>query len=955
MENIKIREFERKTLQRSNELELYKDSFVIVPYMVSGYIDVTNRGVATHQVNPDDFETFKRVWTGNDAVIITWKDSITFNQDPTTKNKDFRVNYHLGEVLLGRLETHDDNVEINSDVSFSQYKSQQNVDSLTFRIDTYFTFSQKYYYYFYKFPEISKSMIYRVDKVEKDFIGNKLVAYVVTFKSLNQDIANTGTAKQQNIMPSAPGQGYLECIVEDATWPKRLGEAEFNKLQEGLDYYKFFDRYITTDLQKRLNRPVYKVVVKQFGASIPASVCFFGRKVLAGDDFRKFRSPSVIFPINLTSPSTTNFYNTQQNETNFYFGEFLPQLLFWKDWKEAIGGIFNATNDFKYEGELSFNYDDLKSTNDSSTTVDNAHYPNELYGVTTKDSSGAWNRTPWQFQMPLKVYDTTNSAGCEANYTVVNDKRAIHDHLFDSYWIQKTMKSMPLTTKNSLNFGNSLMSILTSGDFSMFNVFKLCVIGIGWASQKFLNKKNYQTYRGLVPCSLIDLNRKQTGKDMVYMNVFNSSKDSPASLFFNNATMNVAYQADLTDTFKPNDDNVIPELLTTLNIGQTTDENGKPITKNGKPYLLHGGTELVDNGDGFIIDQILIQSFSKGDISVEFLDRNNEVIWTGIYQSEGKWTDSFREIWTIKQTSVFGRENVFYSDVQPYPAPIPVINAEDKPKELPNFGMTLNMWHTTLQWDGGYYGFYPFPPKPQTIYDSPAFDSESDKWKQWCFFPDGNYSNPPCGFQGTSSPLFIYGDAKESFITSDYKFKEYVDFDPQNITKLGDVYSSFEDFIAHYKQITFRNVGTISWNNIWVNIALGPANTKINDVPYKEIECWSGSIEFPPNVSLDTWYTYTLPAGTTRTTFAEEWGSTNYVRASGGIDFDKVSVKFTLSNDGWIQIQFRVFLADGGNLVIISPQRSAIEISGSPHFGKTGGSLSMGEYISWEMYPTEQA
>ena len=123
--------------------------------------------------------------------------------------------WSLGEVFIGTLETNEFFNDIATDTSFSEYKSQQQINSLKFRVHKYFKISDYYNFMFFKIPEISGSTLYRIDNIEKDFAGTELLGYVITFKTINQELANTGRAKQQNIMPSAPGQGYLECIVKD--------------------------------------------------------------------------------------------------------------------------------------------------------------------------------------------------------------------------------------------------------------------------------------------------------------------------------------------------------------------------------------------------------------------------------------------------------------------------------------------------------------------------------------------------------------------------------------------------------------------------------------------------------------------------------------------------------------------------------------------------------------------
>ena len=61
MESTKITENLRQVKLKNQEIELFKQSFVIVPYKVSGFLDYTNRGLANEAVNPNNFETFKRI------------------------------------------------------------------------------------------------------------------------------------------------------------------------------------------------------------------------------------------------------------------------------------------------------------------------------------------------------------------------------------------------------------------------------------------------------------------------------------------------------------------------------------------------------------------------------------------------------------------------------------------------------------------------------------------------------------------------------------------------------------------------------------------------------------------------------------------------------------------------------------------------------------------------------
>ncbi|MBR2708621.1 MAG: hypothetical protein IKE90_04230, partial [Bacilli bacterium] len=125
--------------------------------------------------------------------------------------------YQLGDFFLGIIETNNFSNNLERDTAFSDYIKQEQVNTITFRVHNIFDINDNYNFYLYKIPELSKSTLYRIESIEKDFaVGTKeLLGYVITFRTINQELATTGKSKQQNISNSAPGQGYLECEVKD--------------------------------------------------------------------------------------------------------------------------------------------------------------------------------------------------------------------------------------------------------------------------------------------------------------------------------------------------------------------------------------------------------------------------------------------------------------------------------------------------------------------------------------------------------------------------------------------------------------------------------------------------------------------------------------------------------------------------------------------------------------------
>lgn len=676
MENTRIIEAQRKTNLKAEEIQLFKESFVIVPYQTSGFLNYTNQGYNNENIRPEDFETFKRVWTGNDACVLSWKDSVKLIQQP---NNEMEVKFKLGEVFCGAIQTNDSENRIQTDVSFNEYKSQDIKKTINFYVNKHFKITDYYLLMFYKIPEYSGSTLYRLANIERDYVGRELVGYVLTFETINQDLVNTGRAKQQNIMPNSPGQGYLECIVYQKDWYENLPDEIKNKLVAGKDYYEFYDRYITADFEKVKNRPVSKICVKLFGTNILSCVVCEGRPVYRGDSFQKWRAQRLIFPINFSVPTTPNLYATQNNVNNFYFGGFTPTLEYWKDLMTNMKDNLTPVNKWNYQGWLLYNYSKLQSTNPKVGT--------DGYEYTLYDKN-------WTPHLDPKEIDNNGVYGSELKYNIGGSK-SIENHLWDNFWTQKQIKTLPINIEENLSYGNTIMgglSLLGSGLFGIgkvnpfMNVLNigiktvLGVIGLAFTlQQKF--KKRLQSFRGLIPASIIDFNNSLFGSQQgkIPFNILNTNNntETPNEIFFDGSTLNTSFKAELTDRFVSSKVGNGTVELSTVNIGQTTFEDGTNILDSGKQYLVDGSETLIpskDEYEGYIIDSFKIQTVFNGDVSVEFLDYNDEVIWSGVYQSEGKWTKSMREVWTEKNTSVFGRENAYFTNPIPYPKPIPNIS-----------------------------------------------------------------------------------------------------------------------------------------------------------------------------------------------------------------------------------------------------------------------------------------
>ena len=680
MESTKIVESLRKTRLRNEELALLDQSFIIVPYLISGYQDYGNTGIINQQKFVNDYETFKRIWTGNDTVSICWKDSFKVVQN---ENGEMESQYQLGDFFLGLIETNNFSNNLERDTAFSDYIKQEQVNTITFRVHNIFDINDNYNFYLFKIPELSKSTLYRIESIEKDFaVGTKeLLGYVITFRTINQELATTGKSKQQNITNSAPGQGYLECEVKDKEWFNESGK----DLVENVDYIKTYgNRYIAASKNKFYNRPVVKANIKFLGAAIPCSIAFVGRRVDSINS-NQWGPQELIFLKNIENDLTPTLFRTQQNQQNFYFGSFNTTLTQEKEFFTYLKDMFGSINKIDFNGWLQYSMSKIALTNptqqDIGTNTENYQY------VLNKD---------WSFQFDRTKTIDTGQSGVDTTIRIRGNK-TLDNHLFFNFWTQKDIAYLPTNKKESLGLkvGNKVLNAVFNPIKNWFSGSTLSLVG-HWIDG--FRRPKFTGVCGIIPAPFLDMNddywkdtlQAQYG-DRMPLNFLENDKDNPSSIFFRSDTINTSFSGELTNRFMKN--NV---AYNTLEIGQKTFANGNPIYPNEttKPLVINGEEHLISKTSlGFIIDKILIQSIGKCDISVEFLDNNNEVVWNGIFQSEAKWTDSFREIWTIRDTSLFGRENMYFSKEVPYPKALTILGSTPKPEyQEHNRNLMHNRW-----------------------------------------------------------------------------------------------------------------------------------------------------------------------------------------------------------------------------------------------------------------------
>lgn len=658
---MKLKNVERKLKDYNQSLTQFEEQFVIIPFLPSGYTAYSNFGELDEQTQINQFETYKRLYTGNDAFIVTWKNSIQFDYSNQSPNADtttsILLKWQVGEILLGWIENDTTENDISTDTSFTEYKSQKSITSYTFRINALkFQLTEDYSYYFYKIPEISNQILFKVVSLEKEYVGKDLVCYVLRLESLQDTLANTGRAKDQNVMPNAPGQGYLQPQVvykDEYTLPADA--------VENVDYVDVGDnqRYVIANKIYQQNNPVKTIIVKLFGLALLCNVSLIGRRAYLGGDFTQYGNPRLIFPINFSSPTTITLYRTQQAETNFFWAiNMYPEINFSAEIFDRLKDFLDFNKFWSQQGLMKI---DKTQTLGTNPKID-GKYGYELYGQQTANGY-----QQWEVDFDTMTIDTSYTYGCASSYTIGGNK-VIHDHMFDSYWTQKQVSTLPINETNTLNFGWTVGASYAAAVAKNITVaIGLFLIGIAATLYQKYTALPFQGLFGLIPASLCEFMMDEcqttlgTTDDDISMKLsyfMDGDNTSDIAKFFKTSSLNTSFQADLTDIIQDKNGT----KYCTDQIGQTTNADGSNVKSDGTALLMDGSYSLVANTEqnmGYIIDSFNIQAIFSGDFSIEFLDMNGQVIWYGVYQSEAKWTGSIREINTWKQTSIFERENQY--------------------------------------------------------------------------------------------------------------------------------------------------------------------------------------------------------------------------------------------------------------------------------------------------------
>lgn len=697
----KLNESIRKAQLKKVEQEPFniQHSWVVIPFYVSGVQNYTNRGYTPYEINPNDAETFKRIWTGNDSCCIVWENSVKIINN---NNNEPSLSYQLGSYKLGLMVSNSSNNEVLKDSGYSEYTSEQIKNYLTFQFDAKTTeFTAYDMLKFYKVPRFSKEDIYRIVNIHKTFnqATREIDYYTVSFESVNQTFSNTGRAKQQNINMSSVGQGYLNPVVYSEKEFKNL--PNYQNLVLNTDYIILENgEYLTADQTKFQHRPAKKAIVKMYGNAMPISISFVGRPVFYNDPLEKLRSLRLIFPVTLEQPITPNLQRTSNSTNNWYFGDFAPNVAAWKDFMSSIKNyVNNVVTQQKFSGTFLFNKEKVLNSN---PLLADGNYSFSLFSTKTNNVI-----SNWQPNIPQELDTIKYTFGViekDLKFHKFGNQKNILDLMFDNYWINKNLTQIPLNLNETSTFGSFINAGLSTLGSAMrpsknwLNVFgligasaALLGIGIGFTFARENVEMKFKTISSIVSAPFLDLSTLQfenlvNGKNYIPITSFNNTTpDVVNSLIFNSSnSFNFQVQMELTDLFENQNSSggelhLNPDgIWSTTSIGQETtfeDSNGVLHTITGKPRMLMNGLQKLvphRNIAGYIIEQINIDSCFAGDISIEFLDVNDEVIYSGIYQSQAKWTGNIRDRWTTINTSIFNNQNIFVS--KPFKYPRDIIN-----------------------------------------------------------------------------------------------------------------------------------------------------------------------------------------------------------------------------------------------------------------------------------------
>lgn len=682
----------------------FENGDLIFPFVIkSGFVNSTEQGYVFDDTITD-YSRFERIFTGYESILAQWEGSsfLTNNREKTQVIKHFSE----GRYILGK-EDYSESTNSFEELDFNNdYQVERDVVEIKYNVNGVFSEADvlKLYVMPKKYGNMLFRVKNIVMHPAND--TNKILYSTITFISVNSILTKTGLALNQFIQFSAPAEGYafpsvIERITQETkrdisyTFDKLLGDATkrlayrskpilqydtdlpkapvdttnsigekysttgtyvLNYKNNGValvaydfnakEWYEIAnEKGFTVAIDKLRNRPITNMQIEVFGKGVLSDFYVMGRPIseTSNSNGEVVNSPRHLFFNRGASPITTQQEATRPlaRNTAYYVIERsqLDLLSWWKDWKESIVAEANISKKKEWMGVLKVHYGDYH-------TKQRSWWEKAAFVVSWPLSGalkhyGIWN--PWEDHQTL----AKNILTINADNNGVLD---IGQMMVQNFFKNKSVLRLPMHYTEQIPW--TLKNIPLVGGF----LDKLSLgLPIAWSQTNNLGGQDFNI-TGVVPQTLLDffLNgvfglKLIDGKTYGIIPL-DGLKDG-SEVFMSDGEFATATRVYLTDQFKNSRPKGYNGIMINEDIVLSTKDIG--VKRNGETEQSYRDRQLILEGvvpvekdattDGFAIDYFGMHFLGAADVKLTFLDKDDNPVYTTLFQTNSKINKSLRD------------------------------------------------------------------------------------------------------------------------------------------------------------------------------------------------------------------------------------------------------------------------------------------------------------------------
>lgn len=576
----------------------------ITPFqIVQGAYDVVN-GVITDNPNITNESQFKKVFTGQNSVVLIWRDSQSLVCSQLEPDRSCKVSNVTKDFKVGRVI--DFKLDSVSRTLISRI-SDENPSNAEMLIDGGiggFFDSQiplELIYDGWVFPEISNE-IWLIDTINEFYFQGVFAYSEIIFKKFTTQLNNPEFQIEQLINFSSVGEGYAFPIFNND------------------------NRSVLLDENKLLNRSVKYIQVEFSNPAAISNIWAVGRAIVDGESPQdeKLQEWNLLLPSRFLRSDNNQLSGVVAPSELFYFtadGQ-LTIDTFYQDWRDKMNANYNQQQLKQFKGHL--RDEGRVETLASSPDDDTVYWDNWIFSpkAITYSALSVFSESTLTF--PPGIISAVNTMAMNVFSMMKNISLPIAYNQITPY----SFADLPI-------IGN-LLNLLNIG------------VLIGWENIVSLRTKVLS-----MPVFISkDLYNFLFNTVYEFTDATDEVSPLPLDAFTDDVSKEVLGKNTLSSIFKIE----LTELVDIDGDNQTIVESGE-LGKDTNDddvaeFLWNSNSQTQTNlGQGYAIDRVIIQAMAESSIRITFYDLNNQPITTQKYQSSASRTGSVRDWTTIVKTS----------------------------------------------------------------------------------------------------------------------------------------------------------------------------------------------------------------------------------------------------------------------------------------------------------------